>query len=660
MFAAAAPLFVVRHDTASTGPLLRAQTPTDRRDFPFDTADGDDAPQWRAISQAEGLLQLGRPADAMAILAKLPATGLHASVAKRLGAWAAYADGRWEEVERATRDADDSSGELRLLRGAALLARGQPDAAASILRDIWWNTPASRWALAALRLLADERLATKARYAPKERRAVRQLLPPLGPQLALDDHARVDATLERLQHSARRGGLLVAEIEHALGARQLATEHFSAAVTSLRAALSTSPPRTLRRAIELRLAQAERGRGGYSEARRHFANAAGTRDDALADEARGLAAQMAIEHRRYDEAKRLFEEHLLGNPLGRGRAQALWGLGWVAFRTGDFRGARRFFRAVIEESPFGNHAPGAIYWAARSAEELGHVVQAHDELRALCARFAHDAYCYQAERRIRDVAHAGSANAAALPRERQPTRLQRAASLIEAGMPKRASGELDAMTTEIDSLGPDSLSQIVQLAEAIHNERGARQASNTLALRFGVGTETLVESLFPRDELPLVDAASRLARLDPALLAASVSAISAFDPRSVSDTGAVGLMHLAPSTALALWREEHRRAALGRAELTDRAVNLRLGARYLGRTLRSFGGRVTYALAAYDAGPGAVTRWREARGDLPEEIFVEEIPYPKTKRFVLHVLSRLQIYRRAGRALADGPMAALH
>jgi soluble lytic murein transglycosylase-like protein len=43
------------------------------------------------------------------------------------------------------------------------------------------------------------------------------------------------------------------------------------------------------------------------------------------------------------------------------------------------------------------------------------------------------------------------------------------------------------------------------------------------------------------------------------------------------------------------------------------------------------------------AGPGAVTRWREGRGELPGEIFVEEIPYGDTKAFVKAVLAAVQL-----------------
>ena len=61
--------------------------------------------------------------------------------------------------------------------------------------------------------------------------------------------------------------------------------------------------------------------------------------------------------------------------------------------------------------------------------------------------------------------------------------------------------------------------------------------------------------------------------------------------------------------------------------------------------LRAFRGRVEYALAAYNAGPGAVTRWRQTHGDLPADIFVEEIPYEETRDYVRRILSGVRTFR---------------
>lgn len=109
--------------------------------------------------------------------------------------------------------------------------------------------------------------------------------------------------------------------------------------------------------------------------------------------------------------------------------------------------------------------------------------------------------------------------------------------------------------------------------------------------------------------------------LDPALVMAVIEVESGRDPTALSPKGAVGLMQVMPETA----------ALFGFPEPADPASNLAAGCRYLATLLDSFGGDVELALAAYNAGPGAVRRW----GTIP--------PYRETREFVQRVAAA---YRR--------------
>lgn len=103
----------------------------------------------------------------------------------------------------------------------------------------------------------------------------------------------------------------------------------------------------------------------------------------------------------------------------------------------------------------------------------------------------------------------------------------------------------------------------------------------------------------PRSELERLAAESaERHRIDPALVRAVIETESAWDPLAVSYKGALGLMQLIPATA----------ERFGVADPFDPTQNLEGGVKYLRWLLERYGGNLEHALAAYNAGEGAVDR----------------------------------------------------
>jgi soluble lytic murein transglycosylase len=118
---------------------------------------------------------------------------------------------------------------------------------------------------------------------------------------------------------------------------------------------------------------------------------------------------------------------------------------------------------------------------------------------------------------------------------------------------------------------------------------------------------------------------------------------SRYRPDAVSVAGAVGLLQLMPDTAARL-APEVGVVGFTAGALVDPAVNLKLGAHYLDALVRRFDGRLSAAVASYNAGPEVVSQWL-AGPPRPDEEWVESIPYGETRGYVKRVLRSLHVYR---------------
>ncbi len=114
--------------------------------------------------------------------------------------------------------------------------------------------------------------------------------------------------------------------------------------------------------------------------------------------------------------------------------------------------------------------------------------------------------------------------------------------------------------------------------------------------------------------------------IDYELLQALIATESGFDAQAVSPKGAVGLMQLIPPTAERYGVKAERNSPIQK-KLTDPRTNIRAGSSYLRDLINMFPGQLELALAAYNAGEGAVQR---AGNRIPN--------YPETRNYVKTVM----------------------
>jgi soluble lytic murein transglycosylase len=227
-----------------------------------------------------------------------------------------------------------------------------------------------------------------------------------------------------------------------------------------------------------------------------------------------------------------------------------------------------------------------------------------------------------------------------------------AIELLRLGLKAEAARELNAVdrsvAREAGEAGYEPLTLVAELYARAGDFRNAhalvrtdlrpllRRPASALALH----AEALAYPLAFREQISRV---SQGAAIPPDLLQALMREESALDPRALSPTGAVGLTQLMPSTARALARKL-KVHGYQTSRLVEPELNIRIGGAYLGELYARFQ-HPALALASYNAGPGVVSGWLKARGSLPLDAFVEEIPLEETRGYVKRCLRSFAAYQ---------------
>jgi len=186
---------------------------------------------------------------------------------------------------------------------------------------------------------------------------------------------------------------------------------------------------------------------------------------------------------------------------------------------------------------------------------------------------------------------------------------------------------------------PAGLREVITVAESPAVERleelmaalerqivTSQRASKPKAAIRRASRGSITRSIFPRSLEDIVQSAGYRYGVDPNLVWGVIKVESNFNSRAVSRSGARGLMQLMPATA----RMHNVR------NIHDPSENVHAGVRYLRLLLDRFNGNVRLALAAYNAGPGAVSKYK----NIP--------PYPETRNYVRRVLKYYRHYRAKG------------
>lgn len=346
-------------------------------------------------------------------------------------------------------------------------------------------------------------------------------------------------------------------------------------------------------------------------------------------------------------------------PDARSAPTAHWRAGWLCYRQGLYSDAARLFDEQIRLYPSAKETISAIYWRGRLYETQEHdPALAASNYRNLVRTYQHFFYAQLARRRLATLGDAipvvqtglDSMQAAPVPHlvdtfPPDSPHLAKAHLLANAGLNDYIAQEIAA--------DPDSSSWSALAEAQIYSSYGETyRAMRSLKRALPYATQAPINSiplaywriLFPESWWDIIKTEAARNNLDPYLVASLIRQESEFNPSAVSRANAYGLMQLLPSVARSLAREEGI-SHLETFQLLDPATNIRLGTRYLRKTLDRFGGVTEYALAAYNAGDDRVVDWRGAGPYQGTDEFVESIPFTETRDYVQGILRNQEIYR---------------
>ena len=350
---------------------------------------------------------------------------------------------------------------------------------------------------------------------------------------------------------------------------------------------------------------------------------------------------------------------------------AHWKAAFLTYRSGNVEEAKRLLEEQIEMYPASEEVPGALYWRGRIAEDDKQPDIARAYYTKLSDRFRHYYYSDLARERLSQLVASGGEGAtsdnknagdqliipllARIPDEKPATDLTgadadddihylRGKLLANGALFDQALNEFHAADTSAATVR-----EIVQTdVDAGRNAQAIEALKHSIpyyeAVDMSAIPRDLWEALFPRPFWAELRANAQAHSLDPYLVASLIRQESEFNPVAISRAQAYGLMQLLPSVGKTLAKAEKVRH-FSTNSLLDPAINLKLGTRYFQEVLALNGGKVEYALAAYNAGQHRVDEWlaNDKFRDTPE--FVESIPFTETREYVQAIMRNRSLYK---------------
>jgi soluble lytic murein transglycosylase-like protein len=331
----------------------------------------------------------------------------------------------------------------------------------------------------------------------------------------------------------------------------------------------------------------------------------------------------------------------------------LWNLGWTYFLWGRYDQALQTFDRYVRTYPDGDWKTNSLFWTAKIHDRFGRTAERDAAASQVVAEYPFSYYSYRAKELWPSIAATETKSLSTFPDVDTSTvnepRIAVVRALQDIGLDRAAAREMKVLAARYDA----NLAVQFLLADVYVRGGEPFKANGVLQRRFREyvrhgGTNIprrFWEILFPLAYWETIQAEAAKRGHDPYMLASIIRQESGFEPATVSNAGAVGLMQIMPE-------EASRIGAAGgigevtRADLFVPEKNIAVGAAELSQKLAATGNNLTLAIAAYNAGETAVQRWMSRTSPDEIDVFIESIPYAETRLYVKTVTRNRNEYRR--------------
>jgi len=337
-----------------------------------------------------------------------------------------------------------------------------------------------------------------------------------------------------------------------------------------------------------------------------------------------------------------------------GDGENIWTLGWTYTLAGQYDDALKVFDRYIRSYPDGDWKTNSLFWSAKIHDKLGRTAERDKSARQIIDEFPFSYYAYRA-RELWGTSNQQPTTSNVFPDiEAELTKITEPRfdivdALQDVGLDRAAAREMKVLAAKYPS-NPG----VQMLLADVYVRGGEPFKANTVLqrqfrsfVRHGGANipKRFWEILFPLAYWDSLQSEAQRRGVDPYLLASITRQESGFEPSTVSNAGAVGLMQIMPEEASRI-AAAGELGAVTREDLFDPQKNIAVGAAEYAQKLQAMNGNHTLAIASYNAGEQAVGTWLEKTPIDDLDVFVEAIPYAETRLYVKTVTRNRYEYRR--------------